>query len=107
MKTVLVLVASLLAFSASARTRTKTFTHRVSAETEERVLEKVEIAIPLIVSGKITSPIQDSMSCWPSNSRTIKVTNVSIHKTYDVDNDGMLNPRVSGKITYRHRSCRD
>jgi len=104
MKTILILAVSLFTFSAISAN--KTFTHSVSAETEALVLEKVEVAIPKIISGKIKSIWQRDAGCFPNNSRTIKVNSVSIKKSYKVDSYGNLTPFYSGQISYTHKRCR-
>lgn len=106
MKTILILAMSFLALSVSARVGTKTFTHSVSGATEAIVLEKVEVAIPKIISGKIKSVFQTGQ-CWPNNSRTIKVTGVSVTKHFKVDSYGNLDPYYTGSIRYFHKRCRD
>jgi hypothetical protein len=107
MKTILILAIGLFAVSASARVGTKTFSHSVSAETETLVMNKVERTIPLIVSGKIKSPFQTGASCWPNNSRTIKVRSVDVKKSYKTDSYGNLTSYFTASINYVHRKCRE
>jgi hypothetical protein len=90
--------------SVLARTGTKTFSHSIKAETEQELLNKAEIAIPLIQSGKIKAVFQ--MGCWPNNSRTIKVKSLSVKKYYSVESDNTLTPYFTGSISYHHRRCR-
>lgn len=99
--TLLLLTATTLSF---ARVGIERFSHTVSAETEELVLEKVEAAIPLIKKGKIKSPFQTR--CWPNNSKTIKVRSVTTNKAYKYIG-GELVQYFTGKINYIHKRCRD
>ncbi|MFT6631657.1 MAG: hypothetical protein ACJAS4_001613 [Bacteriovoracaceae bacterium] len=107
MKAVLILAVSLFAFSASARTGMKNFTVSVSGETEQMVLDKVEMTIPQILTGKVRSVFQSTTTCWPTNARTVKVNSVSIRKSYKVDSYGNLNPYYTGIISYTHKKCRE
>jgi hypothetical protein len=107
MKTILILAVSLFAFSASARTGMKNFSVSVSGETEQIVLEKVEITIPQILTGKVKDVFQSIANCRPTNARTVKVNSVSIKKSYKVDSYGNLNPYYTGIINYTHKKCRE
>ena len=104
MKKYLIPVFITLFFSASVMANF--FDHTVSDKTEELVLEKVEVAIPKILSGKIRSVFQGS-ECWPNNSKTIKVLSVMVDKAYTLGTDGKLVPYFTGTINYSHSSCRD
>ncbi|MFT6631656.1 MAG: hypothetical protein ACJAS4_001612 [Bacteriovoracaceae bacterium] len=105
MKAILILAVSLFALSATARTGTKHFSYSVSADTEAQVLNKVEMTIPLIISGKVKSVWQRHAGCYPNNSRFIKVQGVSTKKTYKVDSYGNLSPWFTASIRYFHKKC--
>lgn len=104
MKGFITLSLVLIGMSTFARVGTEWFSHKVTADTEEEVIQKAEDTIPLILSGKVRSVFQDG--CWPNNSRTIKITNVSTRKAYKYVDDELV-PYYIATIKYLHRRCRD
>ena len=81
------------------------FDYKVTAPTEEKLLEYVEKIIPQILTGKVRSVFHDNR-CWPNNEKTIKIKSVHVDKAYAVDEDGKLTPYYLGLINYLHNSCR-
>ena len=104
MKKLIAITLVALSFTAFARLGTQWFDHSLSADTETELLEKVEVTIPLIQTGKIKSVFQTT--CWPNNKKTIKIKNITTRKAYKYEDDQLV-PYFIGKIRYLHKRCRD
>lgn len=103
MKALLILAATVFATSAFAGSKNLSYT--VRDHSESAVMEKVEKAIPKILTGEIQSHWQEH--CWPNNDRTISINSVSVNKYYAVDGNNNLVPVYKGTISYHHNSCHD
>ena len=104
MKKISTLIIALFAITAFARVGIQRFDHKLSAETEVELLDKIEEAIPLIQKGKIKSVFQTT--CWPNNKKTIKIKNIITRKAYKYVDEELV-PYFVGKINYIHKRCRD
>ena len=104
MKKILVITLGLLSMSTFAAIGTERFSYNVTASTEEEVLQKAEDVIPLIQRGEVKSVFQQN--CWPNNSKTIKITNVSTKKNFKYVDENLV-PYYSATINYLHTKCRD
>ncbi|MBT3583632.1 MAG: hypothetical protein HN509_01890 [Halobacteriovoraceae bacterium] len=108
MKTLITMLALLVATNVFAGTGTKFFTTKIDGANEAQIVANAEAIIPSLIEGDYKPALREMRweNCWPIKARYIKVQSLTVSKSYK-NEAGKLMEVFTGRLRYSHKSCQE